>query len=142
MVSTRNKRLQNKRLLNQLSESDTDFMMGQNNYGAQNENRSNTADGNITLNSTNNPTQVGGPEVDMHTGEKNIVHKVRSEVVSVMTTVETRVQDAVLTAIENLMIPGTELAMKSVNASSDRFMDTVVLDPDQRVFQQISKAFK
>ena len=65
---------------------------------------------------------------------KNIVSKVRGEVDSVMTTVETRMQGAVLFAIENLLIPRVELAMKSVNASSGREVGSVVLDPDQRDF--------
>ena len=47
----------------------------------------------------------------MDTLEENSVGKVGSEVDSVMTAVETRIQDAVLTAIENLVIPRVELAM-------------------------------
>ena len=65
---------------------------------------------------------------------KDIVSKVRGEVDSVMTTAETRVQDALLTAIENLLIPRVKLAMKSVNASSGREVGSVVLDSDQRDF--------
>ena len=70
--------------------------------------------------------------MDKHTLEKNIANKVRSEVYIVMTTFETILQDAVLTAIENLVIPRVELAMKS----SARGVDTVVLDPDQRKFSK------
>ena len=51
-----------------------------------------------------------------------------------MTTVETRVQDAVLTTKENLVIPGVKLAMKLTNASSGRSVDCNVLGPDQRDF--------
>ena len=40
----------------------------------------------------------------MHTLEENIISKVRSEEDIVMTTVETRAQVAVLTAIEVLVI--------------------------------------
>ena len=54
----------------------------------------------------------------MHTLEQNIVSKVRTEVDKVMTAVKTRVQDAVLTAIESLVFLRVELAMKSANASS------------------------
>ena len=46
---------------------------------------------------TNNPTQVNSPQVDMHTLEKIIASKILSEVDSLMTTVATRVQDAVMT---------------------------------------------
>ena len=51
-----------------------------------------------------------------------------------MTTVETRVQDALLTAIENLAFLRVELAMNSVNASCGHGVGSLVLDPDQRDF--------
>ena len=60
-----------------------------------------------------------------------------NESYGVMTPVDIRLQDAVLTAIENLAIPRVKLAMKSVNASfrqSRRGMDSVVLDLNQRHF--------
>ena len=53
-----------------------------------------------------------------------------------MKMVETRIHDAVLTAIENLVIPRAELAMKSVNAFSGRSVDGVVLDLDQKDFSE------
>ena len=63
----------------------------------------------------------------MHTLEQKIVKKVRSEVVNVITSVETKVQEAVMTVIENLVIPGVKLAMKLANASSGRSVDGNVL---------------
>ena len=54
-----------------------------------------------------------------------------------MTMVKTRKHDAVLTVIESLLIPRAELAMKSVNASSRRSVDSVVLDPDRSDFLRI-----
>ena len=51
-----------------------------------------------------------------------------------MTTVENSVQDAVLTALENLVNPRLELATKSANAFSRRSVDGNVLEPDQRNF--------
>ena len=91
-------------------------MIQKSNHDAQTE-RKMPADGDTSFKNRKNPTKVNDSQVDMHTLEKNIVSKVRSEVNSVMTTVETRVQDAVLTAIENLLIPRVEVAMKSINAS-------------------------
>ena len=133
MVSSQKKR-QNKRFLSQLNEFDTDFMIGQNNHENQLDNRTNTDETKTTLNNTNNQVQVNGPQLDMHTLEKNIVDKVRSEVGSVMKTVETRVKYAVLTAIEGLVAPKVKLVRKSVNASSGQDADNLVLDPDPRVF--------
>ena len=57
-----------------------------------------------------------------------------SEAHIVVTTVETFVRVAVLTALELLLIPRLELAMKSVNASSGPDVNSVVPDPDQRKF--------
>ena len=134
MISIRMEKQSNKKLLSQLSESDADFMIGQSNHTAEAESRENmTSRGNI-LNNTNDTTQVNYPQVDMHILEKNIVSKVRSEVDNVMTTLETTVQDTILTAIESLMIRSVELAMKSTNASSGRSVDDNVLEPDQKDF--------
>ena len=91
-------------------------------------------DKNITLNNTNDPTQVSGPQVGMHTLEKNFADKIGREVDSVMTTVETRVENVEMTAIENLVIPTVELAMKSVDASSGRGAESVVQVPHWRDF--------
>ena len=87
-----------------------------------------------SLNNNNDPNQANGPQVGMHTLEKNIVCKVRTEVDSVITTVETTVQDAVLTSIESFIIPRIELAMKSVNASSGHGVGSVMLDPLEEYF--------
>ena len=72
MVSTRKKRQQNKRLLNQLSESDTDFVLGQHDDEAQVESRVSTVDENITLNNENISTQANGSQMDVHTLEKKV----------------------------------------------------------------------
>ena len=142
MVSTRKKRQEKKRLLTQLSDSDSDFMIGQSNHEPQTESRTNTVEENITPNKVNNPAQVNDSQVDVHTLEKNIAHKARSEVDNVMATVETRIQGAILIAIESLVIPMEELALKSVNPSSERDVNSLIPDPNQRDFQQILKPFR
>ena len=123
MVSTRKKKHQKKKLFSHLDESDADFMIRQSNDEIQAERRTNMVDGGIPSNNLNGPVQINSSPVDMYTLEENIVSKVRSEVDSVMTTVKTRVQDAVLTVIENLVIPRVELAMKSVTGSSGGIVD-------------------
>ena len=72
--------------------------------------------------------------MDIHTLEKNIVSEVRSEVDSVMTRLETKVQDAVLTAIKNLIFLRLQLAIKSVNASLLHGDGSVLWDRDQKDF--------
>ena len=134
MVSARKKKQQNNKLFSQLSEGDTDFVIGQSNHDVQNENVDDVAHRGTSPDNANHLTQVNYPRVDMNTVEENFVSKVRSEVDNVMTIVETRVKNAALTAMENLVIPRVELAMKSTNASSGRSVDGNVLDPGQRDF--------
>ena len=132
MVSTRMKRQQNKRPFNQLREFDTDFMIGQSTHGGQNENINSTIVEITALNSASNTTQFSGSQLVMHTLEKNFTNKVRCEVDSVMTTNETRMHQAVLTATENLVVHRVEIAITSVNTSSRRSVVVVVLEPDER----------
>ena len=101
-------------------------MMGQNNHTVRTEGRDNMKNRSNSFDNTKKATQVNYPQVNMHALQENIVSKVRSEVNDVMTTVETRVQDAVLFAIENPLIPRVELAMGSANASSGRKLDCIV----------------
>ena len=69
MVSTPKSIQQNKKLLSQLTEFDTDFMIGQN-HETQPGDKFNTADGNTTLNNANNWIQVNVSRVDIHTLEE------------------------------------------------------------------------
>ena len=63
--------------------------------------------------------------------------RVRSEVQSVMATVRTRTDDAILTAIEKLVVLRVSLAMKSVNTSSGRDTKKNVLPVlDERDFSE------
>ena len=109
-------------------------MIGQSNHCVQTESEVIVADKGISLGNTTNLTQVNYPQMDMHTLEENVVCKVRSEVDCVMTSVKTRAQDAVLTAVESLVIPKEELAMKSANPSPGQNLDGNMPEPDQRDF--------
>ena len=71
-------------------------------------------------------------QVNLQTLEKNISDKVRCELDSIVVTVETRVHDAILSAMDNLGNPSVELAIRSANVSSIRNFGGVELDRDQR----------
>ena len=58
----------------------------------------------------------------------------RSELDNVITSAGTRVQGAVLTAIDCLVILSVELALKSATSFTGRSVDSDVLEPDQRDF--------
>ena len=72
--------------------------------------------------------------MDTQAIERNFTDRVHGEVDNVVAEDETRVHDAILTAMESLVVPRVEVAMKSINASSGRDPESVVLDPGLRVF--------
>ena len=115
MVCTRKKKWQNKRCFSQLSERDTGFTVGQNNQDEQTESRDNMKCRGLSSDNVSNPTQVNYPQVDAHTLEENIADKRRCEVDNMITSVDTRVPGVVLTAIDFLVTPRVELAMKPAN---------------------------
>ena len=132
MLLTRKKKQQNKRLFSKLHDSDADFLIGQNNREVQALSGTNMVDKTKSSSNINCSFQVNSPQVRMQILEENFVSEVRSELDSVMTTFETIVQDAVLTSMENMMIPRLELLMKSANAPSGRSVDGNLMEPDQR----------
>ena len=134
MVSTRKKKQENTRLFNQLCERNTNFITGQSNQDKQTDSSDDTLRRGTSSDNASNPAQINYPQVYVHTFAETIVSKVRSEVDNVTISVETRIQDAVLTATEDLVIPGVELATKSANAQSERVVEGNVLEPDRRDF--------
>ena len=72
----------------------------------------------------------------------NVANKVRSKMDNMMESVKTRVQDAVLSAMKNLVFPRVELAPKSANSPSERSVDDNVLAPKERDFQVMSKVYE
>ena len=98
-VSAQKKRQQNKRLLRQLSEPDTDFSIGQNNHENQLEDETNTEKKETPFYITQTTlVKLMAKKCTCTHSSKIFADKVRSEVGSVMTTVENRVKDAVLIA--------------------------------------------
>ena len=60
--------------------------------------------------------------------------KLRGEVDSVVALVENMVHVVILAALDNLVIPAVQHAVRSANASSGRGPDVVVCDGDQKYF--------
>ena len=134
MVSTRKKKQQNKKFFIELSEKVFDFLIGRSNQDEQIESRGYILYRGTSSDNANHPVQINYRQVDVHSFEEYFISKVRSEVYNLMTSVKTRVLDAVLTAIECLVIPRVELAMKSANAHSEWSVDGNILELDQRDF--------
>ena len=94
IVSTRKKRQQNKKIFSQISDSDTDFVIGRKNLEIQTESRMGRVEESVTSNNSDDSNPVDCSQIVFSILERSFANRVRSEVDSVMTTVETTVQDA------------------------------------------------
>ena len=120
MVSTRKKRQSNKRLLNQLDDFDRAMITG----NAVSERlefavvSEGTDDQDFTVRTSNNDSVLNGSAMTVKTLGRCFNERIDREVSNIVDTVEDRIQNAILTAIENIVAPKIELAIWSINASS------------------------
>ena len=122
MVSTRKKRHSNRRLLSQLDDFDQDMIIG----NAANERRDSTVvkestnDRVSTVSFSSKNSANNKNAVSVKTLERCFKERIHKELSNIVDTVEDRIQNAILTPIDNIVAPKTELATKSINASSGR----------------------
>ena len=134
MVSTRKKRQSNKRLLSQLDDFDQDMMIA----NAVSEGQENavvnegTNDRDFTVGTSNNDSVVNGNAMSVKTLERCFNERIDREMSNIVDTVEDRMQNAILTAIENIVAPKIELANRSINASSGRDATSVSANSERR----------
>ena len=122
MVSTRKKRQSNKRLLSQLDDFDQDMIIG-NAVSERQENavvNEGTNDRDFTVGTSNNDSIVNGNAMSMKTFEMCFHERIDREMSNIVDTVEDRIQNTILTAIEYIVAPKIQLAIRSINASSGR----------------------
>ena len=113
-VSTRKKKSQHKRQISQLNETLNDFVIGNNTSAG--------AIGNETLQlqkngSSNNFWRVTVGEnsaCQNQVIENNTDDKIRKAVDTATMTVENRVRDAILTAMDNVVFPRVEMAVRVI----------------------------
>ena len=122
MVSTRKKRQSNKRLLSQIDDFDQDMIIG----NTVRESRENAAvnegtnDRDFTVGTSNDDSVINGNVMSMKTLERCFNERIDREMSNIVDTVEDRIQNAILTAVENIVAPKIELAIRSINASSEQ----------------------
>ena len=122
MVSTRKKRQSNKRLLSQLDDFDQDMIIG-NTVRESRENavvNEGTNDRDFTVGTSNDDSVINGNVMSMKTLERCFNKRIDREMSNIVDTVEDRIQNAILTAIENIVAPKIEQAIRSINASSEQ----------------------
>ena len=144
MGSTRKKRQSNKRLLGQLYDFDQDMTIGT----AVSERQKNavanegTNDRNFTVGTFNKDSVINGNALSVKTLERCFNERVDREMSNIIDTVEDRKQNAFLTAIEKIVAPKIELAIRSINASSGRDVISVSANSERRVHVGINVLFK
>ena len=122
MVSTRKKRHSNKRLLSQLDNFDQDMIIGNTVRESQKNDVVNegTNDRDFTVGTSNDDSVINGNVMSMKTLERCFNERIDREMSNIVDTVEDRIQNAILTAIENIVAPKIQLAIRSKNASSEQ----------------------
>ena len=144
MVSTRKKRQSNRRLLSQLDGFDQDMIIG----NAASERQENTVvngstdDRDFTVSTSNNDSVVNGNAMSVKTLERCFNERIDREMSIIVNTVEDRIQNAILTAIENIVAPEIELAIRSINASSGRDATSVSANSERRERVGINASFE
>ena len=110
MVSTRKKRQSNRRLLSQLVDFDQDVVIGNAASGTQEKILVNedTNDRDFTVGTSSNNTMLNETTMIVKTLESCFNEKIDKEMSNIVDTVEDRIQNAILTAIDNIVEPKIE----------------------------------
>ena len=144
MVSTRKKRQSNKRLLNQLDDFDQDMIIG----NAASERQENvvvnegTNDQDFTVGNSNVSSIVNGNTMKVKTLERCFNERIDREMSNIVDTVEDRIQNAILTAIDNIVAPKIDLAIRSINVSSGRDVTSVSATSERREHMRSTALFE
>ena len=144
MVSARKKRQSNRWLLSQLDDFDRDMIIG----NAVSERRENvvvtegTNDQDFTVGTSSSNLVVNENAMNVKTLERCFNERIDREMSNIVDTIEDRIQNAILTAIDNIVAPKIELAIRSINASSGRDATSVSANSERREHGGISTSFK
>ena len=144
MVSTRKKRQSSKRLLSQLDDFDQDVIIG----NTTSERRENVVvnggvdDQDFTGGTSNVSSIINENALNVKTLERCFNERIDREMSNIVDTVEDRIQNAVLTAIDNIVTPKIELAIRSINASSGRDVTSASGNSERREYEGINASFE
>ena len=101
-----------------------------------------TDDRDFTVGTSNNDSVVNGFAMSVKTLERCFIEWIDREMSNILDTVEDRIQNATLTAIENIVAPKIELAIRSKNASSGRDATNVSANSERRERVVINASFE
>ena len=144
MVSTRKRKQSNKRLLSQLDDFDQDMIIGNSASDGQENTVVNegTDDRDFTVGTSNDSSIINGNAMSVKTLEKCFNERIDREMSNIVDTVEDRIQNAILTAVEIIVAPKIELTIRSINASSGRDATSVSANAERREHAGVITSFE
>ena len=107
MVSTHKKRQSNRQLLSQLDNFDQDIVIGNamNNRKENTTKNKGTVDQEITVGNSDSSPAVNENVVNAKTLESFFIERIDKEMGNIVDTVEDKIQNAILTAIDSIIAP-------------------------------------
>ena len=90
-----------------------------------------TNDRDFAVGSSSSNTAINENVLNVKTQKRCFNERIDREMSNIVDTVEDRIQNAILTAIENIVAPKIELAIRSMNASSGRNMTSVTSNSER-----------
>ena len=144
MISTNKKKQSKRRLLSQLDDFERDRIIG-NAVSERQEDIMVNEGTNVrdsTVGASSNISVVNGNAINVKTLERCFNESIDREMNNIVDTVEDRIQNAILTAIDNIVAPKIELAIRSINASSGRDATSVSANSERREHVEIITSFE
>ena len=90
-----------------------------------------TNDRDFTVSTSSNNTALNESTVNVKTLQRCFNKKINREMSNTVDSFEDRIQNAILTAIDNIVAPKIELAMRSINASSGPDVTNVTVNSER-----------
>ena len=144
MISTHKKRQSNRRLLSQLDDFDQDMVIGNAAHEKQENIVANegTNDRDFTVGSSSKNTVNNESMVKVKILERCFIERVDREMSNFVDTVEGRIQNAIWTAIDNIVAPKIEIAIRSKHASSGQDVTSVTANSERGEHVGINSSFE
>ena len=101
-----------------------------------------TNDRDFFVGTSSNNSVVNGNAMNVKSLERCFNENIDREMSNIVDTVEDRIQNAFLTAIDSIFAPIFELAIRSINASSGREATSVSANSERREHAGVNTAFK
>ena len=101
-----------------------------------------TNDRNFTLGTCSNNSATSENAVNVKTLERYFNERIDKEMNNIVDTLENKIQNAILTPIDNIVAPKFELAIRSINASSGQNLTNVVENSESREHVGINASFE